>query len=69
MTTYLNSEFKGSSLHAAINNSNSVDGLKRYSLYSDGAVEFHKKEGNNNQITFFTEAKKLADKKLSKIIN
>lgn len=63
-------EFKNSNLQATINSVNNIDGLNRYKTASEGAIEYWKKQKEENHpdagenILFFNDALTLCEAKL-----
>jgi hypothetical protein len=62
---YLDLQFKDDMLEQHIKQADE-EGLKNYLCLSKGAVKYHIREQNPNQVKFFSEAVKLCEKRLKK---
>ena len=63
---YITETFKGSASETSIKTAQDYQ-LKNMLPYYTGAVEFHKKEQNPNQVVFFRSGAELINKRLSRI--
>lgn len=64
---YINIDFETSINKVSIDGNNDLKSLKQYKSYADGAIDYHIKDENPNQVEFFTKISKYAEKKIKKL--
>ena len=61
---YIDCEYKGSIAYNSVMSITTRENLLYRRGYTEGAIEFHKKEGNAGQVKFFEDELKLIDHRL-----
>jgi len=61
---YIDEEYKGSIAYNSVMSITNREDLLYRRGYTVGAVEFHKKEGNEGQVKFFQDELNLIDRRL-----
>lgn len=64
---YIDREYKGSEAYNSVMSITRRANLLYRKGYTEGAIKFHKEQGNNGQVKFFEDELKLINKRLKTI--